>query len=567
MAERILIRDLVRNTRYAITNRLKLLRDRRLGYVVLRVSGSFPERTPDRPHRFPLSLLPWPAPPLSVEAFCGVLERLAGDPRVEGVVLAISGLTAGMATLGSLRQAVLRFRESGKRAIAYVPGLGMWPYYLACACDDIVAPESASLWAAGLRAEAVFLKDTLALAGIEADFEKVAEYKTSPDMFQRSEMSEPHREMLEWLLDSLYEQVVDAMASGRELAPDKIRDLLDLVPLRAEEACEAGLLDAVCYEDELPARLGTPKEPANVLTWELARKRLVRAPRWYSRRAIGVISLEGTIVPGPSRQPPLPIPLPLPLPAEQAGSDTLVQQIRDAAQNRRLAAVILHVDSPGGSALASDLIWREVAHLSRSKPVVAYFARQAASGGYYVSTAANAIVAQPATLTGSIGIWAGKVVLQGLYDRLRATRESVSRGGAAGLYSDAARFTDEERARIRRQVGAGYAQFKRRVADGRRQTEEEVEAIARGQVWTGEQALERRLVDQLGDLQAAVERARDLAGLDPRRRVPVVTLAAPKRALPATPFPEEAQAWLEGMTALFREGIFALAPWGIRIRD
>jgi protease-4 len=567
MPERIQVGDLLRNSIYAITNRFKLLRHRRIGHVVLRVSGSYPERTATNPRRFPWSLLPWPAPPPSVEAFCWTLERLAIDPRVEGVVLVISGLSAGLATLGSLRQAVLRFRETGKRAIAYVPELSMWTCYLASACDEIAAPESASLWAAGLRAEAVFLKDTLAMVGIEADFVKVAEYKTSPDMFQRSEMSEPHRKMLEWLLNSLYEQVVAAMATGRDLAPAKVRDLLDTVPLRADQAREVGLLDAVCYEDELPARLGTEENPAVLLTWEQARRRLVRARRWNSRRSIGVISLEGTIVPGPSRQPPLPIPLPLPLPAEQAGSDTLVQQLRAAAQNKCIAAVILHIDSPGGSALASDLIWREVAHLSRSKPVVAYFGKQAASGGYYVSTAANAVVTQPAALTGSIGIWAGKIVMQGLYDRLRVTRESVSRGASAGLFSDAALFSDEERARIRRQVGAGYVQFKQRVAEGRDMTDKEVEAVARGRVWTGEQALERGLVDQLGDLRAAVKRARDLAGLDARRYVPVVNLAAPRRYMAPTPFQYDDGQWFDGIAALLREKCYALAPWAVQIRE
>lgn len=567
MPERIQVGDLLRNTGYAIGNRFKLLRHRRIGYVILRMSGSYPERTALRSHRFPWSLLPWPPPPPSVESFCLMLESLAADPRVEGVVLSISGLSAGLATLSSLRQAVLRFRESGKRAIAYVPELGMWTYYLASACDEVVAPESASFWSAGLRAEVLFLKDTLALAGIEADFEKFAEYKTSPDMLQRSEMSDPHREMLEWLLDSLYEQFLDAMAEGRNLAPATIKGLLDRVPLRAEEAREAGLIDAVCYEDELPARLGTREVPAQTLTWEQVRKRLVRPTRWHSRQTIGVISLEGTIVPGPSRQPPLPIPLPLPIPSEQAGSDTLVQQFRAAAKDKRVAAVIFHIDSPGGSALASDLIWREALHLSRSKPVVAYFGGQAASGGYYVATAANAIVAQPATLTGSIGIWAGKIVTRGLYDLLRATRESVSRGASAGLFSDDARFSDEERERIRSHVGEGYALFKHRVAEGRGKTDKEVEAVARGRVWTGEQALDLGLLDQLGDLQAAVAKARELSGLDHRRRVRVVSLPVPRRYLTPAPFPADARQWWAGLAALLRERSLALAPWAIQIRE
>lgn len=561
MAERILISDLLRNTWLALTNRLRLLRRARMDYVVLRVGGSFPERTPRPMRRFPLSLLPWPPPPTSVQAFNDTLEALAADPRLRGIVLLVSGLSAGPATLSSLRQAVYRFRRSGKQAVAYLHELSMWPYYLATACNRVLAPESASFQAAGLRVEALFLKDTLALAGIEADLEAIGEYKVSADTFRRVSMSEPHREMLESLLDSLYGHVVSALAEGRGTTPEQMRTLLDRVPLTAGQALEAGLLDGLCYEDELPTCLGTPE----LLTWEQARRRLIRPCRRHSRRAIGVVSLEGLIVPGPSRRPP-PLPFPLPLPVTQAGSDTLVQQLRAAAADNHLAAVVLHVDSSGGSALASDLIWREVVHLRRIKPVVVYMGNQAVSGGYYVSAPANAIVAQPTTLTGSIGIWGGKVVTRGLFDRLHARREAVSRGQAAGLYSDMAPFSDEERARVRAEIGAGYVRFKARVAEGRELTDEQVEAVARGRVWTGEQALAHGLVDLLGDLQAAVGRARELAGLDPRRYVPVVDVAVPTRYRLPQPLSADGGSWLAGLAALFREGVFALAPWAIRIR-
>lgn len=566
MAERIHISDLLRNSYHALANHWRLLKRRRMDYVVLRVTGSYPERTVQPTRRFPLSLLPWPPPPPSVESFAETLEHLSGDPRVQGIVLVVSGLSAQPATLASLRQAIGRFRQSGKRAVAYLHDLGMWPYYLACACDEILAPKSAHFQAAGLWSEAVFLKDTLALVGLQADFEAIAEYKTSPDTLRRTEMSEPHREMLESILDSVYAEVLGAIAQGRSLAPDCVRDLLDAVPMAAVQALDARLLDGIYYEDELPAHLGAPRAPAEVLTWEEARRRLVRARRWHSRRAIGVISLEGMIVMGPSRQPPLPLPVPIPLPTTQAGSETLVQQIRAAAQDKRLAAVVLHIDSPGGSAFASDLIWREVAHLRRLKPVVVYMSNVAASGGYYVAAAANTIVAQPATLTGSIGIYAGKIVTKALFEKIHAGREVVSRGKAAGLYTDAAPFSEEERAKVRAAIGDEYARFRARVAQGRGQTEEEVEAIARGRVWTGEQALTHGLVDSLGGLQEAAHRARELAGLDPRRHAPLVNVTAPKRYQLPQPILSDAAEWLANLTRLFGEGIFALAPWQIRIR-
>ena len=567
MSERIRISDLFRNTRLALSNGLRLLRRKDLDYVVLRVHGGYPERVPARERPFPLSLLPWPSLPPSVESFNDALERIAQDRRVVGVILIISNLSAQPASLNSLRQAVLRFRKAGKEAIAYLAESGMWPYYLATACNQVFVPESGGLQTAGLWSEPVFLKDTLARVGIEADLESIAEYKVSPDTFRRSEMTEPHREMLESLLDSIYDSVVGGIAQGRELEPDRVRELLDRVPLQPEEAKQAGLLDAICYEDELPARLGSPEHPAALITWEAAQKRLLRQRRWRSRRSIGVISLEGLIVPGSSRRPPMPVPLPLPVPGKQAGSETLSSQLRAAARSRKLAAVVLHVDSPGGSSLASDLIWREVDRLRQEKPVVVYMGNQAASGGYYVSAPASHIVAQPTTLTGSIGIWGGKIVTRGLYDKVGANREVVSRGEAAGLYADAAPFTEEQRARIRSELGAGYTLFKARVAAGRDMNEEEVEAVARGRVWTGKQALEHNLVDALGDLQQAAERARELAGVPANRHAPLVNLSVPKQDQLPLVTAEAAGEWLEGLRALLREGILALAPWTIRIRD
>ena len=217
--------------------------------------------------------------------------------------------------------------------------------------------------------------------------------------------------------------------------------------------------------------------------------------------------------------------------------------------------------------MASDLIWREVVHLRRAKPVVVYMSNQAASGGYYVSAPASAILAQAATLTGSIGVWGGKFVTQGLFEKLRVGREVISRGKAAGLYSDTAPFSQDQRAKIQADIGASYARFRSHVAKGRGMEDDEVEAVARGRVWTGEQALEHGLVDALGDLQRAAEQARELAGVPPNRHAPLVNLPAPKQPQLPLASAEAAGEWLAGLQALLREGILALAPWSIRIRD
>ena len=567
MAERILFSDLLRNARLVVANRLRLLRWRRLDYVVLNVSGAYPERTLRQRRRFPLSLLPWPTPAPSVDGFSSALERIAADPRVKGVVLIISGLSAGPATVSSLRSSIIRLRQAGKRSVAYMHDLGTWDYYLASACDEIRAPESATFRASGLWTETVFLKDTLGLVGLETDFEAIAEYKVSPDSLRRSKMTEPHREMLESLLDSLHSEIIGRVAQARRMTEERVRDLLDKAPMTAEQACEAGLLDGICYEDELPHRLGTKETLAALVTGHAASRRLLQPLRWRSRRAIGVISLVGTIVQGPSQRPSIPIPLPLPMPPTQAGSTTLVQQLRAAARNKHLAAVILHVDSPGGSAFASDMIWREADQLREAKPLVVYMSNRAASGGYYVSAPASEILAQPTTLTGSIGIWGGKLISRGVYARLKAGRETVSRGKAAGMYADTAPFDDDERAKLRANIGNGYARFKDRVAQGRTMSVDEVELVARGRVWTGKQAHERGLVDALGDLRDAAERARQLAGVSHRRYTPLVDVVAPKQVHLAQPSPTDAAAWLDGLKSLLREGVYALAPWSVRIHD
>nr|HID14640.1 signal peptide peptidase SppA [Anaerolineae bacterium] len=312
----------------------------------------------------------------------------------------------------------------------------------------------------------------------------------------------------------------------------------------------------------------------HLLTWREASRWLRRPVKWTTRQLIGVVSLEGLIVPGRSRRVPMPVPLPLPFVEAQAGAETIVRALRCAEANRRIAAVILHVETPGGSALASDLICREVRRLRKRKPVVVLMGGQATSGGYYVSTLANRIVARPTTLTGSIGIWGGKFVAAGLYRKLGTGREAVQRGAMAGLYSELAPFSDEERARVRRDLGEVYARFKARVAEGRGMTEEQVEEIARGRVWTGAQAFEVGLVDELGDFETALTLAKELAGLDPEREYTVVHVRPPRHELLPSPFPlaggraGDGGLWvlLDALRALARERVWALAPWVVQIR-
>jgi protease-4 len=567
--------DLPSNGLQAIRNLIRSLRRRGLDYVVLQLEGSFPERTPQRRAPFPIRMLPIFPSEVSLQEIQHIAGLIGGDQRVQGAILRLGTLQAPPPTLHTLRRMVRRLRDEGKQTVAWMASAGTWDYYLASACDEIVFPPSGRLNVLGLRSEALFLKETLAMAGVEADLESIAEYKVTPDMFRRSTMTEPHREMLDAILDSYYVELIDAIAEGRGLQPEQVRDLIDAMPLALDDAVKVGLIDAVLYEDELAGYLagerpnseGTSEPSAPLVTWENAARWLHQPVRWTTRKRIGVVSLEGMIVPGESRRMPTPLPLPV---EAQAGAETISRALRQIEADPHIAATILYVDSPGGSSLASDLIWREVRRLRERKPVVVLMGDQAASGGYYVSAPADRIVARPTTMTGSIGIWGGKFVLGELYERLGVGREEAQRGARADLYSEFEPFSEHEREQVRQELGEFYARFKRVVSEGRGLAPEAVEEIARGRVWTGEQAQEIGLVDELGDFQTALAAAKELAGLDPERYYTVIQITPSGQEMLPRPFPTGDQSYwtvLRGMLQdLAREHVWAMAPWQVHVR-
>ncbi|MGD8966076.1 MAG: signal peptide peptidase SppA [Anaerolineae bacterium] len=561
--------DLPRNGIRAARNLVRSLRRRGLDYVMLPLEGSFPERAPRRaPLPFPFSMLPLFPSEVSLEEMQRVVDVISGDKRVKGLVFRIEQLQAGGATLHTLRRMILELRASGKHTVAWLSTADSWDYYLASACDTIILPPCARLNVLGLRSEALFLKETLALVGIEADLESIAEYKVAPDMFRRSTMTEPHREMLDAILDSYFEELVAAIAEGRGITSERVRELIDAMPMTPDEAVEADLADGVAYQDELAAHLAPNDEShAPLVSWDGAARWLKRPVEWTTRKRIGVVSLEGMIVPGKSRRMPTPLPLPV---EAQAGAETVARALRQAEADPHIAAVVFLVESPGGSSLASDLIWREVRRLRERKPVVVLMGEQAASGGYYVSAAANHIVARPTTMTGSIGIWGGKFVVGKLYDRLEMGREERTRGAMAGFYSELRPFSNEERAQMRQELGETYARFKQIVAEGRGMTEEEVEGIARGRVWTGAQAVAVGLADELGDFDRALAVAKELGELDPEKDCSVVQITPPGKTLPPMAFPADGEpAWValsRALQNLARERVWAMAPWMVRVR-
>ncbi len=392
-------------------------------------------------------------------------------------------------------------------------------YYLATGATRIEMLPPAVLSLTGISSTGLYLKDALAKAGIAFEAVAIGRYKNAPDTVVRGDISDAEREVKEAVLDDLFDREVKAIAEARKLPEARVRELVDRGLFSAAEAREAGLVDGLAWPDELERRLrvpgGLPRE------WTEAPPRL--AQRWGPRPAVAVIRVSGAIVPGKSRGGPLEGAL--------SGADTVAGLIGQAARDGAVKAIVLRVDSPGGDALASDLIWRALTEAKRKgKPVVVSMGDLAASGGYWISTAGDVLLAEPSTLTGSIGVFALKPDLSALLGKLQAREVTVKRGAHADLESPFRPWTDEERAAIRKEIGAVYATFLARVAAARKMTPEEVDLVAQGRVWTGAQALERRLVDRLGSLQDAIAVARERARIGPGEEVEVRRLE-PSRSL------------------------------------
>lgn len=544
-----------------------------MGYLVLDLAGPLPEFAPSRPRwQQMLARLGVPAPhiPLSLSRLRRALDQIAADPRPLGVLLRLDHLEVDWATAQSLRGLLARFRASGKRVVAYTEtDLDPLTYYVACAAEKIFTPPGVTWLVVGLRSEALFLKEALAAWGVEMEVVAVSPYKTAGDMFSRAAMTDEQREMLTWILDEVYAQLVRGIAAGRGLSEEQARAAIDQAPFLAADAHAAGLLDGVCYLDEARPHLPLPEgaapgaEPPALTPMSKVARLLVRPVRWYSGKAVAVVSVEGLIVPGESQRAPVPLPV---VGGAQAGAETIVQQLRGVEQDDDLAALVLHVDSRGGSALASDLIWREVERIRRKKPVVVFMGDTAASGGYYVSATADWIVAQPLTVTGSIGVIYMKPVLKGLFERVRVNPEAVTRGAHAGLYAPEVPFDASLRPLVEKLTADLYAQFKEKVQAGRELDPEALEAVAGGRVWLGVQAHARGLVDELGDFETALAKARELAKLPTDRYTPPVWLSGGGGNLLPLPFPAEAAGWLSRLGALAREGAWMVGAWEVRVR-
>ena len=552
----------------ALVNLWRLLRNayvrllrRPPDYVWIEVSGPLPEFE-SRMSFLQRRLRPDPTGP-SLEKIREQLRRISADGRPRGVLLRVRNLGAGWAALEEVRRELLGYRERGGRVVAYLMEADSRSYYLACAADEILATPLTTIGVIGLRAQVNFLRDALNRVGLEAEVVAVSPYKSAGETFVRNDFSRESREQAERLLDRRYEELVGAIAEARQITPQQARGRVDRAPYAAPEALDQGLLDGVCYEDELSDRLGAEDERAGLAEWSVAHKSLRVPYRRTLRRRVGLVSLSGAIVRGKNRK--LPVPLPL-IGGEQAGSESIVAALRLAERNRRVAAILFHVDSPGGDAFASDLIWREVERIRAKKPVVVLMGDVAASGGYYVSAAANHIVARRNTITGSIGVLSIRPVAEDLYEKLGVNPVALERGARAGMLDVSRRPQPDELAVLKGQIGFIYDEFKDRVSRGRGMVANDLEGIAGGRVWTGAEAFELGLTDEVGGFREALGKARELGKIEQEAQGILLKIPPPRSGRPAPG--DAAREMIDGLRqavfAILTPGAWAVAPYEIR---
>ncbi len=515
------------------------------------------------------------------EGYLTLLRRMktaAADPQVRGVLLEVGNIPFSLAQVEEIRDVLREARTNGKPVVAYLNGeASNASYLLATACDRVYLHPAAQLDLVGLGAETQYFRGALELVGVSAQYAKRGIYKSAPEQWTESQSTDPARAEMNELLDDLYATLVDGIAVGRGKSPDEIRALIDKGPFTSEEAQKNGLVDGLVYPDQLQEALSGAFPDGFSRDEDYARSPDLSG--WDPQRAVAVVVVDGVIASGGTTPGGI-------LGGAATGSDSVVDALDKARRTDAVKAVVLRVDSPGGSAFASDEIWRAVERVKEAgKPVVVSMGGYAASGGYYVAAGADAIYALPTTVTGSIGVYGGKVNGSGLFEKLDIHTEQFNRGRNAGMYSLSRPFDDIEFAALDRMIADTYRQFKDKVRDGRHLSAEKVEEVAQGRVWSGLDAKEQGLVDEHGGFFDAVERARAQAGMKPDAPYTLVTYdpwggggdlpsqlisadlpARISRALaPKVELPEEVKSFWT-LSALHGERVFAMLPYHLEIK-
>jgi len=531
------------------------------------------------------------------------LDKAARDESLDAIILHISDPSIGWAKLNELRVGIQKVRAKGRKVYAWMESADTKGYLIAAACDQIVLPESGMLMLPGLRAEVSFYKNLFDKLSIEPQMLRVGEFKSAAEPYSRSEMSPAFREEMEAILDDYYRQIVETISADRKLTPDQVKAIIDTGLHTAADAKKLGLIDVVGYEDAIESLIKGDDKTAEVkITKGYGKKKIDTdfsgftgmakmmnmmmgvepTTRKSTASKIAVISATGAIISGASSADSF-------FGEQTMGSTTMIKAIRQARDDSTVKAVVLRVDSPGGSALASDLMWHELEALDGKKPFIVSMGDTAASGGYYIAMGADRIFAEPGTLTGSIGVVGGKIAFEKFYEKIGITTSVVMRGKNSGVLSPTTAFTETERTAMQKMLNDIYAQFTTKAATGRKMDVEKLEKMARGRVYTGSQALQLGLVDELGTLGDAIAFAKKSAGIDPDTKLERLDLPKPTSPFeslfgPIDPsstslgvtgsallksLPEEVASQLRGLSIydlLAKERVLTVLPYRVKVK-
>lgn len=524
--------------------------------LVLNVSGDLPDYIPEEPLAKAFGV----HQPQSFTSLLTQIRKAKVDNRIGAVLLDINFPGIGWGKADELRDAIADLRTSGKPVYAYMELGTNREYYIATAAEKIYLAPPGSLYVNGFAAEAMFFKGSLDKLGVETDVIQIGpKYKNAPDQYTKTEMGEGQKEVVNALLDEYYGRFTSAVAASRNKSVEDVKAMVDNAPYTAAQAKAQGLIDDAFYREqvdtELKNRLGY-KEDTKLRTISGGKYREVPSDTLGLNKGerVAVIYASGAINSGRSSNGLIN--------GQMVGSDTIVAAVNDAAADKSIRAIVLRVDSPGGSALASDLMWYALENAKAKKPVVVSMSDVAASGGYYIACNANKIVAEPSTVTGSIGMFMGKPVIKGLYTWLGVNNQYTMRGKNAGIFRETEHWTTEERAKMVEQANAVYYDnFIPKVAKGRNKTTEEANTLGQGRVWTGTQAKANGLIDEFGGLEKAIDIAKQLAELPAEKDVRRVVFPEP-RPFFETFFDNETSADIQEREA--QEAVISALPADVR---
>ncbi len=482
----------------------------RNSYLLLDIYGEIPERSPEDPitkiftGEFP-----------TMEGLLHCIRKAKIDPKIIGLVIRPLGSNMGWAKTEEIKQVIKDFKTTGKPIYFYFEMGGNRDYYLASEGNLIFGAPMGALIINGLLGRGYYLKGALDKLGIEADFVTHGKYKDAPEIFTREHMSLATQEVVNAILDDFYQRYVKDISQNRGIPQDKVKELLDVGLFTLEEAFEAGLIDTMMYFNEFKDFL---KQQNNHKTRFVSYSRYKKVPfeklGVKAKETFALIYCIGDIVSGVGDNLP------------EDGliiSQGMANTIHSAASNKNISAIILRIDSPGGSGIASDIVWREVVEARKEKPIIASFSDVAASGGYYIAMAADTIIAQPSSIVGSIGVYAGKFSFSKLYQKLGISKDEIPRGKNADLFSENSRFNSNQRKMMEDRIGRFYKEFVMKAAEGRGLTYNDIDRVAQGRVWTGLQSLQNGLIDSLGGLQEAIQIAKEMVGIAADDYVNIIT--------------------------------------------